>query len=144
MIDGSDALTEAVFERLTAALANVTLIGGVTSVAVRDAVKEGTPKPYVVIGETDVSDWGSKSGVGTEQTLTIEVWSEHRGRKQARQIAALVYASLHEQDFSVEGQQLVLCRFESADYGRDGDGLTYFGRLRYRILLDALSDAESE
>lgn len=137
MIDGTDPLADTIFARLSAALAVVDVIGGVTSVKVADHVEEGTDFPYVTVGDTDVGDWGEKTGLGTEQTLTIEVWSRHRGRKQCRQIADLIYASLHQQSFDVVGQKVVLIRFENAIYDRDGDGLTYFGRLRYRCLLEA-------
>jgi hypothetical protein len=144
MIDGTDALATAIYGRLTTALAAVNVAGNVTSVPVLDYVDAETPKPYVVIGDVDVGDWGTKTSLGTEQFPNLEIWSNYRGRKQLRQIAGLIYAALHEQTFAVDGQQLILCRLDSVDYARDGDGLTYVCRLRYRCLLDALSDAESD
>lgn len=131
MSDGTDALQAAVWARLTAAL---------SPVPVYDDVPEGNPFPYVVIGETDVQDWGSKTGDGSEQTLTLTAYSRERGRNGVRLLARQIYQSLHEADFAVSGQQLVLIRFEQADYAREADGQTYSVRLRYRALLDALSD----
>jgi hypothetical protein len=152
MVDGTDALASAIFQRIKAALANVTLIGiaGPTTVPLFDDAPEregdeaAGPFPRVEVGETDVGDWGTKTSFGTEQNITLTVYTNYRGRKQARQIAAYIYDSLHEQDFAVDGQDLILIRFENADYDRAGDGKVYFGRLRYRALLDALSDAESD
>lgn len=138
MNDGTEALQDALLSRLTTALTGVSLPGitGATNVPVLDHVPDGEAYPYVTVGETDVSDWGDKDEVGSEQSLTIEVFTRYRGKKQARVIARLIYESLHQQTFGVTGHRLVLIRCEQTDYSREPDGLTYSARSRYRALVE--------
>ncbi len=139
MNDGTDALQAALVARLRDAFAAavLTTLDVDDTVSVVDFVTEGVRFPYVVVGETIAGEWDTKDSAGTEQTPTLEVWTRYRGRKQARQIAAVIYESLHQATFPVDGQQLVLLRFDSLDMERAADGLTHVGRLRYRALMDS-------
>lgn len=127
-LEGTFALQEAIKSALGTALSG--------TATVHDHVPQNTAFPYVVIGDTDVSDWGTKDSIGTEQLLQIDVWSRYKGRKQALQIGNTIYETLHEESLTVEGQQLVLMRFDSADALQEADGETYRRVMRFRALLD--------
>lgn len=127
-LEGTFALQEAIKTALSTALAG--------AATVHDHVPQNTAFPYVVIGDTDVNDWGTKDSIGTEQLLLIEVWSRYKGRKQALSIGNTIYETLHEQGLAVDGQQLVLMRFDSADALQEADGETYRRVMRFRALLD--------
>ncbi len=132
--EASWALQVAVFEALTA---NASLTAAVSGIY--DHVPADTAFPYVTIGETSVSDWSSKTFDGQEHRLTLHVWSRARGRKETKEIFALLYAMLNGADLAVEGQQLVDLRFEFAQTLLDADGLTFHGVQRYRAVTRALT-----
>ena len=132
--EASWALQTAVFEALTA---NADLMAAISGVY--DHVPADTAFPYVTIGEASVTDWSSKSFDGQRHSLTLHVWSRARGRREAKEILALLYGTLNGADLAVEGQQLVDLRFDFAQTLLDADGLTFHAVQRYRAVTRALS-----
>lgn len=100
---------------------------------VYDEVPEGTALPYVKIGDSTIADWSGKDFGGTEQTLTVHVWSAAPGRQQNKEIMALVHAVLHEASLTVANNSLVNLRHTFAEDFQE-DGTTYHGVLRFRIV----------
>jgi len=106
------------------------------SATVHDHVSSGTAFPYVVIGEeTLIDDSSSKDIDFNEFTLTIHTFSRNRGRKEAKQIMARIYALLHKTSLTVTGANHINTRFEYSDVVREQDGLTYHGVQRFRTIL---------
>lgn len=130
--DAGEALQKGIFDQLTDAL-------GATKVL--DHVTEGAAKPYVVIGDIDIGEWGAKAGEdGTEAQVAIECFADaSRGRKAVRQLQRKVYDALHHQEsaITVEGNRLVMIRFDSSSADRMADGLSYQGISRFRALIES-------
>lgn len=99
-----------------------------------DHVPQGTPFPYIVIGEATAESFDTKTEDGQEQTLTIHSWSRHRGLLEAKEIMAAVTDALDQQSLSIAGHDLVLLRFVFARTLRDPDGLTRHGVQRFRAI----------
>lgn len=117
----------------TALNSDATLSAMITGVY--DDVPEGSTYPYVVIGEQTAVNFGSKTLDGLEHTLTVHVWSQYRGRKEAKEIMERIYNILHESNLSVTGANLVNLRQEFETTLVDSDGITRHGIMRFRAVV---------
>ena len=117
----------------TALNSDATLSAMITGVY--DDVPEGSTYPYVVIGEQTAVNFGSKTLDGLEYTLTVHVWSQYRGRKEAKEIMERIYNILHESNLSVTGANLVNLRQEFETTLVDSDGITRHGIMRFRAVV---------
>ena len=130
--EASWALQKAVYDALTANTDLTAVVSGVY-----DHVPADTAFPYVTIGETTIADWSSKSFDGQVHALTLHIWSRARGRKEVKEIMALLYDTLHDASLSVEDQELVNIRFDFGQTLLDADGFTVHGIQRYRAVTRA-------
>lgn len=72
-----ESVAKAIFLRLNG---NITVDS--LAIPVYDEVPDGTPYPYITIGEFEVADYGVKV-VGSDRVVPdIEAYSEYRGTKQ--------------------------------------------------------------
>ena len=122
-------LQQAVYAALSADTALAALVD-----EVHDHVPANAAFPYVAFGETETVPWGAKDFSGMEHTLTLNVWSRYKGRKEAKQIMAAIHDALHEAALAVTGQTLVNLRFKSAETAIDSDGVTRHAVVRYRAV----------
>ncbi len=74
---------------------------------IRDRLLARPRLPSVVFGEMETLDYSTGSKVGEEHFLTLEIWSEGEGRREAQQIADLVRSLLHDTALSLDGAALV-------------------------------------
>jgi hypothetical protein len=121
------ALQQAIFDALTA-------YPGMP--AVYDDVPTNAEYPYVALGEDTHIPFDTDDSLGAESTLTIHVWSRYRGKKEAKDIQALVYAALTRQALYVEDHDLITIEFEYSDVTLDPDGITRHGVQRLRSLCE--------
>lgn len=144
-LDGSEALQAAVFERCNGQVFGRILLDGSESadpIPLYDAVPEdGTVKPYVVHGDADGSDWGDKDDPGKQLMLTFDVYSEYRGKREAKRIAGSLFDRIDRKHRELTeltapaGFRVVLVIFDSENHDTEGDGLTRRSTLRYKVLL---------
>ncbi len=122
---------------LYSALVNdAALITQLSGAKIYDDVPQGTPFPYVTIGESTVRDWSTGSEDGLEHILTLHVWSRAKGRKQVYDIIDVMKAKLHDMDLQVAGHTVVNFRHELSEARRESDGETYHGIVRYRAVTE--------
>src|SRR5690606_12670206 len=100
-----------------------------------DVPQSSSSFPYVVIGEDTHIPWATDDSVGAETTVTLHVWSRYKGKKEAKDIQALIYQALNRYELSVDGYELVTLEFEYSDVILDADGLTRHGVSRFRSLV---------
>lgn len=126
------AIQKAIFDRLSNDSA-------VTSLApVFDDVDQNQSFPYISIGEDVINEWDTVSDTGGSASITIHAWSRYRGRKQAKEIMGKIYDSLHRQQLTAAGYDVVMVNFETETSFLDSDGLTRHGVQTYRILISKL------
>ena len=125
------ALQEALYARLN----NDSTLTDTNGASVYDEVPEGSSFPYVVIGETTALEYGTKDVDGSENTVTIHVWSQYRGAKETKNIMDRIHDLLHDYNLSVTGANLINLRFEFLDLIRDPDGITRHGVMRFRAIM---------
>ena len=127
------SLQQSIFSALTANAALTTLLGGAR---VYDDVPQGTDFPYLTFGQSTARDWSTGSDDGDEHILTLHVWSQGRGKKQAHAIMDAVRTALHDQALALAGHRLVNLRHEFSEARRDPDGALVHGITRYRAVTE--------
>ncbi|HXF53393.1 MAG TPA: DUF3168 domain-containing protein [Hyphomicrobiaceae bacterium] len=135
MSNAAWALQKSVHDVLTADAALLALLGGPH---VYDDVPRGTRLPYLTFGLSTERDWSTGGEEGSEHVLTLHVWSEAGGRKEAQQIIGAVRAVLHDAALTLAGHRLVNLRHELTDTRREPDGETYHGIIRLRAVTEPL------
>ena len=133
MPSASWALQQAVFAALAA---NAPLIAVLGAARIHDDVPQGTDFPYLTLGQTSARDWSTGTEEGSEHTLTLTVWSQARGKKEAHEIMGAVRAALHEAPLALTGHRLVTLRHEFSEARRDPDGDTTRGTVRFRAVTE--------
>lgn len=132
------AIQKAVYERLKSypALATVGIYDYV--------VQPGEPEsetfdfPYVTIGDNIHDNWDTDTESGFDSTLSISVWSRHKGRKEALTIMDSIRAALHRYELSVPGLNSIFLDCETVAISRNDDD-TYHGDMDFRYLSQEVS-----
>src|SRR5262245_39109584 len=133
MSSASWSLQQSVFAALTADSALTSLLGGAR---IYDDVPQGTGLPYLTLGQSTERDWSTGTEDGNEHILTLHVWSNARGKKQAHDIIAAVRSALHDQPLTLTGHRLVNLRHEFSEARRDPDGEAIHGIARFRAVTE--------
>jgi hypothetical protein len=101
-----------------------------------DDVPQGTPLPYVTLGNVTAQDWSAGSEDGTEHIFTVHVWSGARGKKQAHELLGAIRAALHDQPLAVAGHTLINLRHERSEVRRGLDAETIHATARFRAVTE--------
>lgn len=115
-----------------------------TATAIYDDVPslpEGMPDadfPYIVIGDTAISEWDTDDVLGASVIATIHVWSRYRGLKETKLIMSQIDTALHRASVIMiaAGYRFVDCLHESSSVFTDPDGITRHGICRYHITVE--------
>jgi hypothetical protein len=129
------ALQKAIYNTLTSDGALTDLLGGQR---IYDEVPRGAEFPYVTLGQSTVRDWSTATDDGEEHVLTLHVWSEANGHREATEIIGALRGALHDRELGVSGHRLVNLRQEFAEARREPDGEAYHALVRYRAVTEPL------
>lgn len=102
---------------------------------VYDEVPASAVFPYVVLGEVTTTPFDTNDSTGEEQTITIHVWSEYRGKKEVKQIQEHIYNALNRYALNVAADMIDCQQEYSADF-LDAGGIRRHGVQRFRIYVD--------
>jgi hypothetical protein len=133
MSSSSWALQQSIFATLIANAALTSLLGGAR---VYDDVPQASPFPYLTFGHSLVRDWSTGSEDGSEHVVTLHVWSQGKGKKEAHEIMGAVRTALHDQALTLAGHRLINLRHELSEARRESDGDTTHGIVRYRAVTE--------
>lgn len=121
------------------------LSGDVALMAKVNAVHDDVPQPidsgdsslfpYVSIGEDFLTEWDTKDASGVEASITVHTWSRYKGRKETKEIQALIFDALQRANLNVIGYNFVDCNQISSESMIDADGKTRHGVQTFRILI---------
>lgn len=100
-----------------------------------DHVPQGSAYPFVTIGECVVRDFSNAEKQGTENRLSIHVFSRGQGRREASLIMERICTLLNNTALSVTGQALVSSHFTASGITLSDDGATYQGTLQFTVRL---------
>jgi Protein of unknown function (DUF3168) len=133
MPSASWSLQQSIFATLTADAALLALLG---APRVYDDVPPGTDFPYLTFGQSTARDWSTGSDDGNEHILTLHVWSQANGKRQAHEIMGAIRSALHDQSLTLAGHRLINLRHEFSEARRDPDGDTTHGIARFRAVTE--------
>lgn len=106
----------AIFNKLKADNTLMSMIKGVF-----DDVDEDQGFPYVVIGEATENPFNTFGKNGKESTITIHIWSDYKGFKEALDILKQLNSLLDDANFTMSDHNLVLIQYDNAQTIRDED-----------------------
>ena len=132
MTDALFNVQDTVFAALAASSPLQALIGD--PARIYDHVPPGAVFPYIAFGPLHVLPYDTKTEVGFEQIVTLNIWSRYRGGKEAKDILQTAYDVLHRAALSVSGEVFLTCEFHSADLAPLDDGLTYHAAARFSLV----------
>lgn len=132
-MSAAQALQRAIFSRLSgdAALAALVGAGGVA-----DRLLPRAAGPRVVIAAIDSTDRSTASEAGEEHAVTLEVWSEAAGHREAQAIAAAVRSALHDAALTLDGHHLVLLFHRDTRLARSGGTRFHRAEMRFRAVTE--------
>ncbi len=128
------ALRTAIHARLAEDSPLQALIAG----RIHDVPPKDVVFPFVTLGEAVVSDWSTATEGGSEQALTLHVFSRQGGRAEAFALAAAVQGALHDAPLALAGHALANLRATTAEVRRDSDGRTFHALVRFRAITEPL------
>ncbi|MDM9647984.1 DUF3168 domain-containing protein [Rhizobium sp. S163] len=73
----------------------------------RDRLVSGRKLPAVIVADLASNDYSTATETGAEHLLTLEIWTDAGGRKEAATIAERLSALLHDAPLSLETHHLV-------------------------------------
>jgi hypothetical protein len=94
--------------------------------------------PYVTHGESVVRDWSTSTDEGHEHSVSVHVWSQGAGRKQAHDILGVIEQTLDSQALPLDGHRLISLQHEHSEVRRESDGETWRGLLRLRATTEVV------
>jgi hypothetical protein len=127
------SLQRAIFSLLTNDAALMADISGIY-----DFVPDDAAYPFIAIGEHQLRDWSNLQQEGTQQQVTIRVFTREAGRKQAVTLMERVVQLMHGQPLVVSGNEVRNVRLLSSQVNLLEDGRTYRGTLNFRVLLSVV------
>jgi hypothetical protein len=129
MESASLRLQQSIYEALNGDTLLNSVIGGSR---VYDCPPRDATFPYVAIDQINTRDWSSSCSIGFEHTITLSVWSRYAGKREIYAALDAIRECLHEADLDIPGVSLINIRFEMSSVGRDDDGITHHGVMRFR------------
>ena len=127
------ALQKAIFARLSADTALTALIG---ADGIADRLLEKPVLPLVVIAAIDSADRSTATEAGEEHAVTLEIWSEAAGHRQAQAIAAALRAALHDAALVLAGHHLVLLLHRDTRLRRVAKSRFHRAEMRFRAVTE--------
>ena len=125
----------AIYARLAGAAA-LTLQLAAGAAGVCDHVPQGMAFPYVVLSGLQAQPGDTQQTHGYDITLSVASFSRGEGMKELRGVMAAIYDALHDANFTVPNQTLILCRQVSSETQLEQDGITRAGLQRFRIITE--------
>lgn len=109
---------------------------GLVGTRVYDEIPESdeTEFPYVAIGESDGSPDDVECSEGTDDALTLQIWSRYQGFKEVKNIIDGLRPVLHNVSFTVPGRSDVNVWFDFERTFRDSNGVDRRGIVQLRII----------
>jgi hypothetical protein len=123
-------------EALQVALYNA--LNGQVGVPVFDEVPPEDPSPRVVIGEGTERPWDTMTDEGSEETVTLHVWSRAKGSREVKSIMEAVDARLHNVRLTLTDATMVIMQREFVEVLKEpaeAGVIWRHGVMRYRTLL---------
>jgi hypothetical protein len=101
-----------------------------------DRLVSGQHLPCLVIAELTTDDYSTATEPGEEHRLTLQVWSEAQGQRQAQSIAGRVRALLGDASPTLEAGTLVNLQHVSTRARREAKTRLFCAEMRFRAVTE--------
>lgn len=132
-MSAANAVLRAIHLRLSGDAGLTALLG---PDGIRDRLLARPKLPAIVVGEMETRDLSTVGHPGEEHFLTLEVWSEGDGRRQALEIAARVEALLDDVSMALDGAVLVSLLRVGMRTRREVKTKYYLAEIRFRAVTE--------
>ncbi|MGK6315246.1 DUF3168 domain-containing protein [Neorhizobium sp. DT-125] len=129
----ANALLAAIHQRLAGDAALAAIVG---TDGIRDRLLPRPVLPCIVFGEMETRDYSTSTEGGEEHFLTLEIWSDGEGRREAQEIAGLVRGLLHDAALTLTGAVLVSLLQVSMRTRREPKTRFYLAEMRFRAVTE--------
>ena len=129
------ALRRAMLAALAADSALLSMLGGAH---IYDEAPPGAPTPRIAFADVQTRDWSAQSSPGSEQMLTLTVWSGGRGARESLDIADRVIAVLDQAPLTLAGHSLIDLRFIALATKREQAGRYARADVRFRATTETI------
>lgn len=102
----------------------------------RDRLVTGRPLPCLVIAELTSNDYSTATEPGEEHLLTLQVWSDGAGQRQAQTIAAIVRGLLQDAALPLATCALVNLRHVATKARREPKTRLFSAEMRFRAVTE--------
>ena len=99
------------------------LISALPSMAIYDYVPETATLPYIVIGEDSIEDQSGKNENLYEVTVTVSIYSNYKGMKEAKITADTVINALKALNKESSESRVGFLRLEKVEHRKESDDL---------------------
>ena len=130
-------MADSTVELMIAVVAALKASAGVGAVAgdrIYDRVPENVTYPCIALGLRNGTPWESQLVSGWRLILTINVWSRAYGSGEAENIAAAVYAALHDVPLTLSTQTFGFGQLVGQNTTSDPDGITRLIRQNWEFI----------
>ena len=128
-----NALLAAIHQTLSSDPAVMALVG---TDGIRDRLLPRPQLPCILFGTTETRDYSTASEPGEEHFVTLEIWSDGEGRREAHELARAVKAALHDAALAVEGASLVSLMMIGSRTRREPKTKLTLAELRFRAVTE--------
>lgn len=122
-------LQKAIYQRLSSDTILQAMVSGIY-----DEVPEGSPLPFVHLGDDTVNPYDTKLSYGEDNTVTIHVYAPGPGKTLTKQILAVVLESLTAAPLEI-GEGFIFDGIEREQLEVFPDNEAYHGVCRFRIYI---------
>lgn len=103
---------------------------------IRDRLVAGRQLPCIVIAELLSSDYSTATEPGEEHVLTLQVWSDAAGQRQAQDIAAIVRSLLQDAALPLATRTLVNLQHIATKARREPKTRLFCAEIRFRAVTE--------
>ncbi len=116
--------------------ADQALVGMIGADGIRDRLVTGRHLPCLVIAELLSTDYSTSTEPGEEHVLTLQVWSDAAGQRQAQQIGAVVRSLLQDASLPLASCTLVNLRHVGTRARREPKTRLFCAEMRFRAVTE--------
>ncbi len=129
----ANQLLAAIHERLTD---DAELSGMIGPEGLRDRLVSGRKLPAAIVADLASNDYSTATETGAEHLLTLEIWTDAGGRRQAAIIAERLQTLLHDAPLSLESHHLVSLLHLSTRTRREQKARLHVAEIRFRAVTE--------
>lgn len=125
----ADDITLAVPKTIQAQLVSANIADG----RIYSHLKQGTPLPFVCVGQSLIEAEDLDRFTGTLETVHISVFSDLHHSNKLQRIMSQIKKELHKFELVVQGRDSALCWLTDTSIEHDGNRNVSRGLMRFRV-----------